>query len=364
MNHLGTRVGLLVVVGYSYAIELGHGVVARQYARRVFPRDGTTRLHLRPRQFAVHTLADATLGDEVVYASLALSVTRIPVLHGTVLHFGPVVHHDFYNGGMQLVLITHRCGTAFQVGNVGIVIGYNQSPFKLSRTLCIDTEVGRQLHRASYPLGNIHKRPVGENSRVECGKEIVAVRHHRAQVLLYQVGMFAYGLAHRAEDDAFLHQCFLEGSLHGNGVHHGVHGHAAQRHLLLQRNAQLVEGLDQLGIYLIHALGALLLLGRVGVIRNSLVINLRNTEMGPRRHLQRQPVAVSLQAELQHPVGLSLLFGDKTDNILVQTLLDHIGMHIGRKAILVLFLREFLDVFIGFFLSHILSIIQVHRSTY
>ena len=253
---------------------------------------------------------------------------------------------------MKLVLVTHRSRTTFQIGNVSIVIGHNQCTFKLPCTLRIDAEVGGQLHGATHTFGDVNKRSVGENSGVKRSKEIVAVRNNRAQVLLHQIGMLADGFTHRAKDDAFLHQCFLESSLYRDGVHHGIHGHAAQCHLLLQGNAQFIEGFDQFRIHFVHTLGTFLLLSRVGIVRDGLIVNLGNAEVSPCGHLQCQPVAVSLQAELQHPVGLTLLLGDKTDNVFVQALLDDIGMHVGGEAIFVLLLREFLDIFIGFFLHH------------
>ncbi len=136
----------------------------------------------------------SALGDEVIHTALPLSIARVPVLHGTVLHFGTAVDHYLHNGGMQLVLVTHRCRTAFEIGHIGIVVCHYQRAFELSRVAGIDAEVCRQLHGAADTFGDVDKRAVGEHSRVECGKEIVLIGDYRAKVLAYEVGMFTDGL--------------------------------------------------------------------------------------------------------------------------------------------------------------------------
>ena len=113
--HLGACVGLLVVVGHGHRVELGHGVVATENARGIFPGDGRAGFHLCPREFAVHATQVATLGHQVEHAAFAMLVARIPVLYGGVFHFSVVLDDDFHNGGMELVLVAHRCGAAFKI---------------------------------------------------------------------------------------------------------------------------------------------------------------------------------------------------------------------------------------------------------
>ena len=74
--------------------------------------------------------------------------------------------------------------------------------------------------------------------------------------------------------------------------------------------------------------------------------------MRPCRHLQRQPMAVRFQAELQQPLGFSFFLGNQPHHIFIQTTLDDVCVHVGRKTVLVLLLSEFLYIFIGFFLLH------------
>ena len=71
MDHLGACVGLLLVVGERYGIELADGVVALQDDARVLPGDGRTGLNLGPRDLGILG-ALASLGDEVVDAAYAI----------------------------------------------------------------------------------------------------------------------------------------------------------------------------------------------------------------------------------------------------------------------------------------------------
>ena len=59
--------------------------------------------------------AVAALGDEIVDAALALLVAGVPVLHRRVLDLGVVERDQLDHGGVQLVLVAHRRGAAFEV---------------------------------------------------------------------------------------------------------------------------------------------------------------------------------------------------------------------------------------------------------
>ena len=141
MNHLRTRVRLLMIVGHGYGVELCRRVVTGKDAARILPRNGTSRLHLRPRELGVRALAVAALGDEVVHTSTSFGITRIPILNCGVFHLRTVMNNDFHDGGVQLVLITHRCGATFQVGYIAVIIRHDKRAFKLPRVGCVDTEV-------------------------------------------------------------------------------------------------------------------------------------------------------------------------------------------------------------------------------
>src|SRR3712207_4827317 len=109
----------------------------------------------------------------------------------------------------------------------------------------------------------------------------------------------------------------------------------------------------------IHALRTLFLLRRVGIVRNCLIVYLRNTEMRPCGNLQRQPMPVRFQTKLEQPLGFVLLRRNEPDHVFIQPSLDDFGVHIGCKAVLVLLIRKFFYIFIGFFLLHLYVLIYI-----
>ena len=145
--------------------------------------------------------------------------------------------------------------------------------------------------------------------------------------------MLFHCLAERHEDDAVLRQRLLESGLHRGGVHHGVDGHSGEFFLLVERDAEFVEGRQKLRVDLIQAL-RLALFWRC-VIYNVLIINRWDGEMCPSRHLQRLPMTERLKTEFQQPFRLLFLLRNKPDNVFIQTLRYHIGLDIGHKTELV-----------------------------
>ena len=217
------------------------------------------------------------------------------------------MYHNLHDSRVQLIFIAHRCRTSLQIRHIRVIIRYNQRTFKLARITGIDTEIGRKLHRAAYSLRDINERTVREHSRVQSCKEVIPITNYRAHILLHKIRMFPYRLTKGAEYNALLHQCFFESGLYRYRVHHCIHSHSTQCHLFFQRNTQFIKCLYQFRIYFIHTLRSFFLLRRIGIVGNCLIIDFRNTEMGPCRHLQRQPMAVRFQSELQQPFGFIFL---------------------------------------------------------
>ena len=249
---------------------------------------------------------------------------------------------------MQLVLVAHgRCAT-FEVRHVGIVVGHDERALKLAGLRSIDAEIGAQFHRATHTLGDVNERAVAEHCRVERGVEIVGIRHHAAQILAHQVGIVLHGLAHRAEYHAEFSEFLAIGGFHAHAVHHGVDGHAAEPQLLLQGDAKFVEGALQFRVDF-AALGSLFLLGR-GIITDVLEVEFGHSHMTPCRDLEREPVAVSLQSELQQPLRLALQGRDAAHHILVEPLGNHRGVDVGHKAIAILLVGRLVDYVIVFIL--------------
>ena len=140
---------------------------------------GRAGLDLGPEELAVHTLADAPLGDEVEDAAPSLRVAGIPVLDGGVFDLGIVQDDDFHHCGVQLVLVPHGCCAALQVAYVGAFVGHDEGALELPRAPGIDPEVAGELHRAVHALGDVAEGAVGEDSGVEGRVIVVPDRHYR-----------------------------------------------------------------------------------------------------------------------------------------------------------------------------------------
>src|SRR5690606_4473324 len=163
VDHLGATVDLLVAVRYGDRIELAAAVVAAQDAARIFPGNRGPGLHLRPGDLGAVPAAIATLGDEVVDTALAVLVARKPILDRRILDLGIIQCHQFDDAGMQLVLVALRRRAAFQIGDVGALLGDDQRTVELAGILLVDAEIGRQFHRATYALRDEDERSVGED---------------------------------------------------------------------------------------------------------------------------------------------------------------------------------------------------------
>ena len=177
--------------------------------------------------FESRAAAVAALGDEIVDAAAPFGVAGIPVLHGRIFDLGVVERDQFDHRGVQLVLVAHRRGAAFEIAHIGALVGDDQRALELAGVLLVDAEIGRQLHRAAHARRHIDERAVGEHRRVERGEEVVGIGHHRAEILLHQFGMLAQRLRDRHEDHAGLLQFLLEGGRDRHRVEHGIDRDAA-----------------------------------------------------------------------------------------------------------------------------------------
>ncbi len=100
----------------------------------------------------------------------------------------------------------------------------------------------------------------------------------------------------------------------------------------MQRDAQLLVGLEQLGVHLVEALGLVFLtLGRAE-IRDRLIVDGRIVQMGPGRRGHLQPLTVGVQAPIEHPLRLTLLLGDEGDGVFIQPRRDRVALDVGHES--------------------------------
>ena len=268
---------------------------------------------------------------------------------------------------MQLVLISHRGRASLKIAHVGIVVSHNERTLKLTRVTGIDTEIRAEFHRTTHALGDIYKRTVTEHSTVQSSKEIVAVRNYGTKILSDEVWMLLDSFADGTENDAFLAQFLLEGGLHRDRIHDSVNRCiSAQGQAFLQRNAQLVESLLQLGINL--SVTGWLLCHRIGIIGDLLIINRRHMHMSPLGFCLLFPIAESAETELQHPFWFPFLSRDEPNDILIQPLLDDFRMYVRRETKLIFLLSNtthkliIRNLLFGFYLVNI--ILGFHENEY
>ncbi len=105
---------------------------------------------------------------------------------------------------MELVLVALRRRAAFEIADVGALVGDDQRALELAGVLLVDPEIGRQLHRAANALRDVDEGSVGEDGRIQRGEVVVGDGNDRAEILLHELGMLADRLRDRAEDHAGL----------------------------------------------------------------------------------------------------------------------------------------------------------------
>ena len=280
-------------------------------------------------------------------------VARIPVLDGRILDLGIVERDQLDHGGVELVLVAHRRGAAFEVADVGALVGDDQRALELAGILLVDAEIGRQLHRAAHARRHVDERAVGEHRRIERGEEIVADRHHRAEILLHQFGMLVHRFRDRHEQHAGLGELRLERGGDRNRIEHRIDRDAAAavspRHRrlavrlldaeqdlpLAQRDAELLVGAQDFRVDLVERLRPVLLLRR-GVVVDVLVVDRPVFDLGPFRLAHGQPALVGVEPPGEHPLGLVLLRRDEPDRVFRKALGGLVGFDQRLEAILVL----------------------------
>ena len=87
----------------------------------------------------------------------------------------------------------------------------------------------------------------------------------------------------------------------------------------------------------------MLAFARRGVIDNVLIINFGKVEVRPIGLFQGQPMAESLQAEVQQPLRFLFLPGNQADDVLIQAFRREIGFNVGHKAVFILLVCDFAD---------------------
>ena len=87
--------------------------------------------------------------------------------------------------------------------------------------------------------------------------------------------------------------------VNADGIENRVHGHVGKSLLFVQRDAQLFEGREQLGVHVLDFLMTLFGL-RGGVVDDVLQVHWRKVQFTPVRLLHRLELFIGFQSEIEH----------------------------------------------------------------
>ena len=89
------------------------------------------------------SLAYSPFGNKVKNTSLAVLISRIPILNSGIFYFGIFQCDDLNNCGMQLILITHGSCATFEVADIASFVRDDERALELAGLGSIDAEIGR-----------------------------------------------------------------------------------------------------------------------------------------------------------------------------------------------------------------------------
>ena len=141
MDHLCTRVRLLIIVRHGDRIKFARRVIAHQNATRIFPGNGRAGFNLCPRNLGIYAQTLAALRNEVVNAATALFIAGVPVLYRRITDLGVVQGNQLHDSRVQLVVVAHGRRATFQVTDVAALVRDDQRAFELTRVACVDSKI-------------------------------------------------------------------------------------------------------------------------------------------------------------------------------------------------------------------------------
>ena len=130
----------------------------------------------------------------------------------------------------------------------------NQCAFELTGIRGINTKIRGELHRATHAFWHVHERTVTEDRGVQSREEIVTVGNDTAEIFPDQLRVLHHRFGKRAKNDACVCQLALERGRDGDTVEYSINGNSRQAGAFMQRDSQLLIGLQQLRIDFIQAL--------------------------------------------------------------------------------------------------------------
>ena len=204
----------------------------------------------------------------------------------------------------------------------------------------VDAEIGRQLHRAAHPFGDVDERTVREDRRVQGRIEVVGDRNDRSEIFTNDLRIVADRLRDRRKDHAGLLEFLLEGGHHRHGIEHGIDGdarsfHASQNSAFMQGDAKLFVCGQKFRIDLVEALRPRRRLRR-RIVVDVLEIDLGIVDPCPCGLDHGQPSPIRLKPPFEHPFGLVFLGGNEADRVFGEADLRLLRFDIRDESVFVL----------------------------
>jgi len=309
VDHLGSCVLMLAISGEGNRKHLTMSAGLHQPDSRVLHGQPAPQVAVDPFHRGV-AISRGSLGNEIEHVVG-------PVLNGRVTAPTAFLDDDLDHGGVKRVGRVCRGRAAFDIVNVCPLVDDDQSPLELAHVLRVDPEIGLKRLIDMNARRHIDEGSARPNRTVERSELVVIRRYDRSEVLLDQVRVFAQGCVHVGEQHTELLQVFSVAVINDFGLVLG--GNPGQVLPFGFRDAKLLVGLlDGLG----HHVPILLLLtfGLDVVVDVVEVDGVQRASTTPLRDgLAKEPL-VSLEPEVEHPLGLTLHGGHRADDLLVESL--------------------------------------------
>ncbi|KAJ0955770.1 hypothetical protein HanPSC8_Chr01g0006711 [Helianthus annuus] len=108
MNHLCTRIRLLIVISQRNRIKLTNRIITLQHNTRVLPSNRRPRFHLGPRNLGFSTRTETPFRHKIINPTSSIFIPSIPILHRRVLDLSPLVTMKFHHSSMKLIRVVGR----------------------------------------------------------------------------------------------------------------------------------------------------------------------------------------------------------------------------------------------------------------
>jgi hypothetical protein len=307
VDHLGTRVLMLTVVGERDGDDFATGSFTLQDHAGIFHREAAANVAVDPFHLGV-LVRHGTFGDEI-------EDVVGPVLNRDVLNLGAFEGDEFNDGTVQSRSGELGRGAAFHVDDFRAFIRNDERAFKLAEVFRVDAEVGLQGLGNFYAFGNVDEGTAGEYGAVERGEFIITSGDDLAEKFAEDFRMFTEGFGGVAKDNPLFRDDVFDVRVGGLGIELSLH--AGEKLALLLGDAETFESL--LDVVRNFVPGALRLLSLRKIVADLVEIDVLQILRRPmRRHGHGDEFLQGVEAKFKNPWRLFFNRTDVTHGVFVE----------------------------------------------